>query len=108
MKTLLLVLFGSLLTTTTVAQQSFESWEKESKTNKRLLPRYGLLTKSEAEIRSDSSYTKQMMTLPEFKTRRDASDHLINLGFQYYYNGDLKTAMYRFNQAFLLDTTNTD
>lgn len=48
------------------------------------------------------------MSQPEFKTRREASDHLINLGFQYYYRQDFKTAMYRFNQAFLLDSNNTD
>lgn len=33
---------------------------------------------------------------------------MIELGFQYLYQGDLKTAMYRFNQAFLLDQENTD
>lgn len=48
------------------------------------------------------------MALPQFKSRREASKHLIGLGFQYYYRQDLKTAMYRFNQAYLLDTTNTD
>ena len=40
-------------------------------------------------------------------THRKGSDHLISLGFQYLYR-DLKTAMYRFNQAYLLDSTNTD
>lgn len=34
-------------------------------------------------------------------------NHLISLGFKYLYN-DIKTAMYRFNQAYLLDSTNTD
>src|SRR5436190_9598559 len=48
------------------------------------------------------------MSLSQFKTRRQASNHLIELGFQYYYRPDFKTAMYRFNQAYLLDSTNTD
>jgi Tfp pilus assembly protein PilF len=48
------------------------------------------------------------MELPQFKTRRQASDHMIQLGFNYYYRPDIKTAMYRFNQAYLLDSTNTD
>ena len=40
--------------------------------------------------------------------RRKASDHMITVGFGYLYGGDLVTAMYRFNQAYLLDSTNTD
>jgi len=96
------------LTVKLFAQQSFETWEAEAKTNKRLLPRYGHLPKTEEEIQSDSSYIKQIMAQPQFKTRREASNHLINLGFQYYYRPDFKTAMYRFNQAYLLDSTNTD
>lgn len=108
MKSLLFTAFGFLLTIISFAQPSFETWEAESKTNKRLLPRYGDLPKTQEEIKSDSNYIKQMMALPQFKTRREASNHLISLGFQYYYRPDFKTAMYRFNQAYLLDSTNTD
>ena len=90
------------------AQADFKPWEEESKTNKRLLPRYGHLPKSEGEINNDSAFIKQIMEMPQFKTRREASEHLIDLGFQYYYRPDLKTAMYRFNQAYLLDSSNTD
>ena len=46
-------------------------------------------------------------TLKNFPTNRKASDHLIELGFKYLYN-DIKIAMYRFNQSFLLDSTNAD
>jgi cytochrome c-type biogenesis protein CcmH/NrfG len=108
MRYLLFTAFGILSTIALFAQPSFDTWEAESKTNKRLLPRYGYLPKTQEEIKSDSDYIKQMMTLPQFKTRREASNHLIGLGFQYYYRQDLKTAMYRFNQAYLLDSTNTD
>ena len=90
------------------AQTSFDQWEEESKTNKRLLPLYGHLTKTADEIKSDSDFINQIMAMPKFKTRREASNHLIGLGFQYYYRPDFKTAMYRFNQAYLLDSTNTD
>ena len=102
------ILFLFLFGNNALSQVSFEEWEAESKTNKRLLPKYGYLRKSEIEIKSDSDYVKQMMATPQFKNRREASNHLIGLGFQYYYRGDLKTAMYRFNQAYLLDTTNSD
>ncbi len=108
MKSLLFTTLGLLLTLTSIAQPSFDAWEAESKTNKRLLPRYGLLPKTLEEIQSDSDYVKQMMAVPQFKSRREASSHMINLGFQYYYRADFKTAMYRFNQAYLLDSTNTD
>lgn len=31
---------------------------------------------------------------------------MVRLGWTYFYNGDIRTAMYRFNQAWLLDSTN--
>src|SRR5690349_22232387 len=96
---LVLCLFHSCLA------QSYEQWEAATKNNKGLVPRYGNLPKTEKQIEADSLYVKQMMSLPQFKSRREASDHVIGLGFQYYYRSDLKTAMYRFNQAYLLDTT---
>jgi tetratricopeptide (TPR) repeat protein len=108
MKPLLILAFGLLFTTTLYGQLSFDDWEAESKWNKRLLPRYGHLPKTEQEIKSDSTYIKEIMAQPQFKTKREASNHLIHLGFQYYYRPDFKTAMYRFNQAYLLDSTNTD
>ena len=89
-------------------QMSFQEWEQESKTNKRLLPKYGNLPKSPGEIESDTAFIKEILSQPEFKTRREASNHLIDLGFKYYYRPDFKTAMYRFNQAYLLDSTNSD
>ena len=97
-----------ILSTFCFSQYSYEQWEKESRADKKLLPRYGNLPKSEQEIEADSEYIRQLMALPQFKTRREASNHMIALGFQYYYRPDFKTAMYRFNQAFLLDSTNTD
>jgi tetratricopeptide (TPR) repeat protein len=113
MKTLITLLFFFILTQSVFSQpglykNGFEEWEKESLSNKRLLPRYGHLPKTEQETISDSSFIKQIMSQPQFKTRRDASNHLIKLGFQYYYRDDLKTAMSRFNQAYLLDSTNSD
>jgi tetratricopeptide (TPR) repeat protein len=101
--------FLLLLSSISSAQNiSFAEWEQESKSNKRLLPQYGHLPKSEQEISADTSYINKIMSMPQFSSRRQASDHMIGLGFQYYYKPDLKTAMYRFNQAYLLDSTNTD
>ena len=39
-------------------------------------------------------------------TPRKASEHFVSLGFDYLYRGDLKTAMKRFNQAWLVDHKN--
>jgi tetratricopeptide (TPR) repeat protein len=113
MNTLISIVCFLLITHFSFAQPGlykggFDEWKKESQTNKRLLPRYGHLPKTEDEIKSDSAFIKQIMSQPKFKTRREASNHLIQLGFDYYYRDDLKTAMYRFNQSYLLDTTNTD
>lgn len=91
------------------AQQIPASFEEEAKSNKRLLPRYGLLQKTESEVAADKRFITETMKQPQFKgSHRAASDHLIKLGFNYLYRGDVRTAMYRFNQAYLLDSTNTD
>jgi tetratricopeptide (TPR) repeat protein len=90
-------------------QTQASALEEEAKINKRLLPRYGLLQKTEREIEADKRFISETMKQPQFKGDfRAASNHLIRLGFNYLYRGDLRTAMYRFNQAYLLDSTNTD
>jgi tetratricopeptide (TPR) repeat protein len=99
-----------LLSVTCFGQQMTSSTlEEEAKTNKRLLPKYGLLPKSEREISADKDFINETMKQHQFNgDPRAASDHMIKLGFNYLNRRDLKTAMYRFNQAYLLDTTNTD
>lgn len=90
-------------------QMQVSPLEEEAKTNKRLLPRYGLLPKSEDEKAADKDFVTETMKQPQFNgDYRAASNHLIKLGFNYLYRRDLRTAMYRFNQAYLLDSTNTD
>ncbi len=86
-------------------QMTWEQWEKESLTNIRLLPKYGGVEKNKEQKEADKEFIETM--LKQDSTYRKGSDHLISLGFQYLYR-DVKTAMYRFNQAFLLDSTNTD
>ncbi|HTO14628.1 MAG TPA: tetratricopeptide repeat protein [Edaphocola sp.] len=91
--------------TTFGQEMNWEQWEKESESNIRLLPKYGLIEKTKAQKESDEEFIKTIIA--QDTTHRKGSDHLIKLGFQYLYH-DIKTAMYRFNQAYLLDTTNTD
>jgi Tfp pilus assembly protein PilF len=96
-----------LLAEAALAQQqpSFEQWEKESRTNIRLLPKYGHQPKTEDQKKADLEFTAT--ALKADTTSRKASDHLIRLGFNYLYT-DIRTAMYRFNQAWLLDSANSD
>ncbi|MDI3318283.1 tetratricopeptide repeat protein [Pinibacter soli] len=86
-------------------KMTFEQWNEEAKTNIRLLPKYGHVAKTEGQKAADKEFIET--TLRQYPTNRKASDHLIELGFKYLYS-DVKTAMYRFNQAYLLDSTNTD
>lgn len=96
-----------LLSLTVFAQQiSWEEWELESKTDIRLLPKYGNVEKTEKQKEADKIFIETM--LKHDSSRRKASNRFINLGFQFLYKNDIKTAMYRFNQAYVLDPTNTD
>lgn len=105
MRKTLTLLFAFFAWTAFGQLMSIEQWEEEAKTNIRLLPKYGHVQKSEAQKKSDQEFIETTLKLDS--TNRKASDHLISLGFKYLYR-DIKTAMYRFNQAYLLDSTNTD
>lgn len=90
-------------------QTSYQEWEKKAEDNIRLKPKYGNVEKTKEQKESDKKFIDETMKIEKFNNNKTlASNHLINLGFQYLNKGDLKTAMYRFNQAFLLDSENTD
>lgn len=109
MKNLILGLFVFISLPLFSQQMTAKDWEDQSKTDKRLLPKYGDETKSDAETAADKAFIDTIMSRPEFKNDPNlASDHLVELGFAHLYRGDFRTAMYRFNQAWLLDSTNTD
>lgn len=100
-----ITVFGQTYSEVMNNQMTFEKWEKESKTNIRLLPKYGNAIKTEEQKRLDQELIETSLKIDG--THRKASDHMIQVGFSYLYR-DIKTAMYRFNQAFLLDSTNSD
>ncbi len=105
MKKILTLAIIFISVTTFGQQMTSTQWDEEAKTNIRLLPKYGHIPKTEAQINSDKAFIETV--LKQDSTNRKASDHMIRLGFNYLYR-DIKTAMYRFNQAYLLDSTNTD
>lgn len=101
------ILFVLVLPSSSFAQQiSYEQWKEESKTEIRLVPEYGRVTKTQGQTAADQQLIKE--ELKQEGTHRKASEHLIRLGFSYMYKGDIKTAMYRFNQAWLLDPQNAN
>lgn len=89
----------------TAQEMTLQQWNQEAQTNIRLLPKYGQLPKNEHQKNADKEFIEA--TMKQFSDARKASDHLIALGFKYLYK-DIKTAMYRFNQAYLMDSTNAD
>lgn len=75
----------------------------------RLLPKYGNRQKTEEQIALDHKFVQETLQQEQFKgDRRAASNFMIGRGFDYLHKGDFKTAMYRFNQAYLLDSLNSD
>jgi tetratricopeptide (TPR) repeat protein len=100
-----LATFGQNVSEGMGQQMTSEEWDEEAKTNIRLLPKYGHVQKTEDQKKSDQEFIETV--LKKDSTNRNASDHLISIGFQYLHR-DIKKAMYRFNQAYLLDSTNTD
>jgi tetratricopeptide (TPR) repeat protein len=86
-----------------------EQWKAEAATNIRLLPKYGNLEKTEAQKKADDSFIAETIKQEQFAGNRTAaSNSMIALGFKYLGDDNIKIAMYRFNQAFLLDSANTD
>jgi tetratricopeptide (TPR) repeat protein len=80
------------------------NWQEESKDNIRLLPEYGNVTKTKNQKEADDDFIK--LSLQQDGSREKASEHMVESGFSYLYRNDLKTAMYRFNQAWLLNPKN--
>ena len=105
MKRILLIIL-SALSFQTYAQQNYEAWQKESRDDIRMLPEYGNVKKSNEQLKSDNELIDE--EIKQSGTREKASDGLVRLGFEYMYRGNLKTAMSRFNQAWLLNSKNED
>src|SRR5690606_40837842 len=89
-------------TTITFAQKiSYTQWKEDAKTDIRLLPKYGNVPKTKEQNESDQELIKGY--LAELGSHRKASDFLVKRGFDYLAKNDLKAAMSRFNQAWLID-----
>jgi tetratricopeptide (TPR) repeat protein len=104
---IIFTLFFSLTTLVAAAQQiTYQQWQEKAKTAINLQPEYGNVKKDAGYVAVDNEFIAT--ALKQDTTREKASDHLIQLGFKYLYSGDLETAMKRFNQAWLLNSKNSD
>ena len=93
---------------TNAQSPQFIEWQALTKNDISLQPEYGGKTKNAAQRASDKEFIELM--LEEFKGDTiAASNKMSELGFTYLYRrGDFKTAMKRFNQAYLLNPNNAD
>lgn len=85
---------------------SYEAWNKEAEKEIRLTPKYGNAIKNTAQKAADEELIKSYVDMAG--SRRKGSELLTQKGFEYLYAGNLRTAMYRFNQAWLLDSTDAN
>ena len=104
MKPILIILI-SLFSFPSFAQQlTYAQWKKDAQSEINLVPEYGNIPKTKETIADDQKFIETV--LKSDGTLEKGSEHLISLGFNYLYQGDLKTAMRRFNQAWLVNNKN--
>ena len=102
-----LLLLSVLLPMASRAQHlTYNEWMHRSLTDIRLQPRYGEHRKTAAQQQSDSAF--RAATLIVDSVPRSASQRVIDHGFHLLGQGDLTHAMYRFNQGWLVDSTNAE
>jgi tetratricopeptide (TPR) repeat protein len=70
------------------------------------IPMYGHIQKSEEIKKIDNEFIEYC--LKEYKDLPEASEAHVRFAWGYFYKNDLSTAIKRFNQAWLLDSTNCD
>jgi len=70
------------------------------------LPMYGNIKKCKDQIEYDQVFLADCDKT--FKSRKEAAAHMVMRGWQYFYVKKLDTSMMRFNQAWLLDSLNSE
>ncbi|MBB2151344.1 tetratricopeptide repeat protein [Pedobacter gandavensis] len=88
------------------SKSPYEKWTERAKTDMRLLPKYSGVVKSEQYIEIDNRFIEAVTK--QFGTKERASYVHSRWGMDYARKGDLKTAMNRLNQAWLLDQKNPE
>ncbi|TAF75088.1 MAG: hypothetical protein EAZ53_07100 [Bacteroidetes bacterium] len=68
------------------------------------LPKYGNFKKCKNQLIADSLFLESCQN--SFSDKREASNYYAQKGWDYFYSQKYDTAMFRFNQAWLLDSLN--
>ena len=101
---LLLVLSALLPLAVSAQHLTYPEWQARSQVDARLKPHFqGHVFTPEQRISNDVLVTRILESEPD---RRVASERLVQLGLQHLQEGDLVSAMYRFNHAWLVDSSN--
>jgi len=77
---------------------------EECPENINLLPMYGTEPKCQEQIDTDKKFIDEVNK--KFKNNKIAAEYYIDKGWEFLYKEDYQSAMKRFNQAWLLDSTN--
>lgn len=81
---------------------TYTEWLHRAMADIRLLPRYGDREKNDAQRASDAEFIAATLTVDSVP--RSASGRLVQHGAKLLADGELTKAMYRFNQAWLVDS----
>ncbi|TXK33229.1 hypothetical protein FVR03_19480 [Pontibacter qinzhouensis] len=76
------------------------------KPNPNVLPMFGNVAKTEAQQIKDQKFLTSCDN--SFTTRQEASNFFMNRGWEYFNEGQIDTAVYRFNLAWLLNPDNAN
>jgi len=103
MKQIFLTLFIATLTIVSCSMATNKKDKSKDETVNHY-PEYGHIKKSLEQVRGDSEFISA--TLQQYGNLKMSSKHYSAVGWDYFGKGILDTAMFRFNQAWLLDSTN--
>lgn len=78
--------------------------EQPAQPSPKVLPMFGGIAKTEQQQKQDEKFLKSCDA--SFATRQEASKFFMERGWEYYAEGQVDTAMYRFNLAWLLNPDN--
>ena len=90
--------------TVTAQHLTYSDWQVRSAQDARLSPGFKGHQLTPAQKASNEELVRRVLEVGA--DRRTASDHLVGLGRQHLVEGDLVSAIYRFNHAWLVDSTN--
>lgn len=78
--------------------------EEQAQPSPKVLPMFGGIVKTEQQQKQDEKFLKSCDA--SFQTRQEASTFFMERGWEYYGEGQVDTAMHRFNLAWLLNPDN--